>query len=174
MARTRIFDGLGKAMLMTAALGLSVTACKKPDPNARHNARTVKASVAEFDPASVELDLNKWGTKRVDDYLVQEAFNRSFDGMDRCIAEHKQRKGIPEDRTLQGTADFEVQLNPETGRPFAVNAKLSDGSLDKEKELSDCLREVVADVGFPTYDGPPQVAEFSVQPLDAGYAYEYD
>jgi hypothetical protein len=163
---------LGKLTLMSAALAVSVAGCKKPDARSSRGARTVKASVAEFDPANVELDLNKWGTKRVDDWLVQEAFNRSFDGMDRCVAEHKQRKGIPEDRTLGGDAEFEVQLNPSNARPFAVNAKLSDGKLSKDKALRDCLREVVADVGFPTYDGPPQVAAFTVQPLDAGYAWE--
>ena len=163
---------VSKLALLSAAVAVSVVGCKKPDARSRQGARTVKASVAEFDPASVELDLNKWGTKRVDDWLVQEAFNRSFDGMDRCIAEYKQRRGLPEERTLAGDAEFEVQLNPESARPFAVNAKLSDTSLGKEKELSDCLREVVADVGFPTYDGPPQVAAFSVAPLDAGFAYE--
>jgi hypothetical protein len=172
MVSKKVFDGLGKAVLLTAAVGLSLSGCKKPDPQSRQGKRTVKASVAEFDAANVEIDLNKWGTKRVDDWLVQEAFNRSFDGMDRCIAEYKQRKGIPEERTLDGDADFEVQLNPESGRPFAVNAKLTNQRLGSDKDLSDCLREVVADVGFPTYDGPPQVAEFSVQPLDAGFAYE--
>jgi hypothetical protein len=168
----RILGSLGKVVLLTAAMGLVVTGCKKPDARSRQGQRTVKASVAEFDAANVEIDLNKWGTKRVDDYLVQEAFNRSFDGMDRCIVEYKETKGIPEERTLSGDAEFEVQLNPSSARPFAVNAKLTDRALGNDKALTDCLREAVADAGFPTYDGPPQVAEFSIAPLDVGYTYE--
>jgi hypothetical protein len=159
--------------MLMAAITLPAAGCKKPDKNAkRTDGRTVKASIAEFNPDDVSIDLDKWGTARVDDWLVQEAFNRSFEGIDRCIVELKQRKRMSEDKTLGGNVEFAVKLNPSKERPFAVNATLSNGKLSKDEKFKGCLREAVAEAGYPTYDGPPQVAEFYVEPLDPGFEYE--
>lgn len=170
MTNENIIRILGKVALM-AVVAAPAVGCKKPDKQSKRHGRTVKAAIAEFDPNAMELDLDKWGTERVDDWLVQEAFNRSFDGIDRCIAEFKQRKGLEEDKTLEGNVEFAVKLNPKKSEPFAVNASLTNDKLGKDQQLKDCLRESVASAEFPTYDGPPQVAEFWVEPLDAGYEY---
>lgn len=152
---------------LAAAFVLPLPACKKPEQG-RQGKRTVKAAIADFDPsADVELDLDKWSTGRVDEWQVQEAFERSFPGLDACVAKAKAKAGLGENGTLEGEVDFAVKLNPSSKRPFAVNAKLSVKKLDQDAELKSCLREAVAGVGYPTYDGPPQVAEFSTQ-LDPG------
>jgi hypothetical protein len=169
-ARTLRAAGL---FALATAFALPLSACKKPDKG-RQGQRTVKASIADFDPnADVAFDLDKWGTARVDEWQVQEAFNRSFDGMDKCVAKAKAKAGMAEDAALDGDVDFAVKLNPSSKRPFAVNAKMSAKKLDQNKELKDCLREAVAGVGYPTYDGPPQVADFSTQ-VDPGTAEEED
>ncbi len=162
-------------MAVAALLVVPTVGCKKSSEGGRAAKRTVKASIAEFDPnADVVLDLNAYGTERADEWLVQEAFNQSFEGLDRCIAEHKARIGMSEEQTLEGGVSVAVKLDPKKGRPSAVNASFSAKSLEKKdhRALKDCVREVVATVDFPTYDGPPQVAEFEVDPLDPGYAWE--
>jgi hypothetical protein len=146
---------------------MPLAACKKPDQG-RGAKRTVKATIADFDPKEdVALDLDKWGTARVDDYLVEEAFNRSFDAMDKCVAKAKSKAGLGEEDAIPGDIDFAVKLNPSSKRPFAVRATMSEKKWDNNDELKDCLREAVAAVGYPTYDGPPQVAEFYTQ-VDPG------
>ena len=163
--------GLAKTVgiLGLAAAFVGPVACKKPDKG-RAGKRTVKASIADFDPkAEVQFNLDEWGTKRVDDYEVEQAFNRSFDAMDKCVAQAKSKAGMGPEDVIAGDVDFAVKLNPKKARPFAVNAEFS-GSTKKwtnNKQLKDCLREAVAGVGFPTYDGPPQVAEFYTQ-IDPG------
>ncbi len=154
---------------LAAAVSLSAVGCKKPDK--RTNKRTVKATIAEFDPASMTVDLDAYGTERVDDWEVQQAFNRSFEDLDKCVADAKKKLGVGDADALSGDVDFAVKLNPKKSQPFAVNAKLSDDKLNGNKKLKDCLRDAVAGVGFPTYDGPPQVAEFYTQ-LDPGSDYE--
>jgi hypothetical protein len=154
-------------VVIASAFAVSLPACKKPDQG-RSAKRTVQAKIADFDPnEEVVLDLDKYGTARVDDYLVSEAFNRSFDGLDKCVQQTKTKEKLGEEAALEGDADFTVKLNPNSERPFAVNAKLSAKKWDQNKELKDCLREAVANAGYPMYDGPPQVAVFSTQ-LDPG------
>lgn len=160
---------LGLLSLATA-VSLGAVACKKPDKG-RTGKRTVKATIAEFDPSSMTVDLDKYGTERVDDWEVQQAFNRSFDGLDMCVVKARKKHGVAPDSSLGGDVDFAVQLNPKADKPFAVNATLSESKLNKDSDLKDCLRDAVAGVGFPTYDGPPQVAEFSTQ-LDPGSDWE--
>lgn len=158
--------GVGLAIVCMAS---SLSACKRPPKGERRVKRTVKASIAEFDPNSeVKFDLSKYGSQRVDEWLVQEAFNRSFDGLDRCVAAVRGRLKVGGEDVLEGDVDFVVQLNPESDRPFAVSATISNPKLDGDKILKDCLRDAVAEVKYPKYDGPPQVAEFSTQ-LDPGY-----
>lgn len=159
---------LGLITLVTAvSFG---AACKKPDEG-RGSKRTVKATISEFDPASMTIDLDKYGTERADDWEVTQAFNRSFAGLDECVADAKQKHGVGAADALEGDVDFAVKLNPKKSEPFAVNATISSKKWDGDEGLKDCLREAVADVGFPTYDGPPQVAEFYTQ-LDPGSDYE--
>jgi hypothetical protein len=158
---------------LATAFALPVTACKKPEQG-RGAKRTVKAAIADFDPdEDVAFDLDKWGTERADDYAVEQAFNRSFDAMDKCVAKAKAKAGLGDDAALEGDIDFAVKLNPSSKRPFAVRAKMSHRKWDQNKELKECLREAVAEVGYPTYDGPPQVAEFYTQ-LDPGSFVEAD
>jgi hypothetical protein len=154
-------------VVLASAFAIPLHACKKPDQG-RSAQRTVKAKIADFDPnAEVVLDLDKYGTARVDDYLVEEAFNRSFDGMDKCVSKIKDKAKMGPEAALEGDADFTVKLNPNSERPFAVNAKLSSRKWDENEDLKNCLREAVANAGYPKYDGPPQVAVFSTQ-LDPG------
>ena len=160
---------LGLLSLATA-VSFGAVACKKPDKG-RTGKRTVKATIAEFDPSSMTVDLDKYGTERVDDWEVQQAFNRSFDSLDMCVVKAKKKHGVGPESALSGDVDFAVQLNPKADKPFAVNATLSESKLNKDSDLKDCLRDAVAGVGFPTYDGPPQVAEFSTQ-LDPGSDWE--
>ncbi len=160
-----IVRSLGLLTLVTA-FALPAVACKKPSKG-RHGKRTVKATIAEFDPASMTVDLDKYGTERVDDWEVQQAFNRSFDGLDACVAKAKDKHKVSDSEALDGDVDFAVKLDPDKSEPFAVNATLSSKKWDDDKDLKDCLRDAVAGVGFPTYNGPPQVAEFSTQ-LDPG------
>ncbi len=164
-----IVRSLGLLTLVTA-FALPVVGCKKPDKG-RQSKRTVKATIAEFDPASMTVDLDKYGTERVDDWEVQQAFNRSFDGLDACVMKAKDRHKVSDADALDGDVDFAVKLDPDQAKPFAVNATLSAKKWDGDEELKDCLRDAVAGVGFPTYDGPPQVAEFSTQ-LDPGSQWE--
>lgn len=168
MAAANLTRTLGLLSLVTA-FALPAVGCKKPDTG-RKGKRTVKATIAEFDPASMTIDLDKYGTERVDDWEVQQAFNRSFDGLDTCVAKAKEKAGVSVGDALDGDVDFAVKLNPKEDKPFAVNATLSASKLNKDQDLKDCLRDAVAGVGFPTYDGPPQVAEFSTQ-LDPGSDY---
>jgi len=166
--------GLGRTGALIAALCMtaSVVACKRPPKDERRVARTIKASIAEFDPnADIVLDLNKYGNETVDEWLVQQAFNGTFGGLDACVATTKQRLDLGDDATLQGDVDFAVKLNPKSAHPFAVNASLSNSKLDDDQMLKDCLRDAVAAASYPTYDGPPTVAEFSTQ-LDPGFEDE--
>ena len=155
---------------LATAMSFGAVACKKPSKG-RTGKRTVKATIAEFDPSSMSVDLDKYGTERVDDWEVQQAFNRSFDSLDMCVVKARKKHGVGPESALDGDVDFAVQLNPKADKPFAVNATLSASDLNKDAELKDCLRDAVAGVGFPTYDGPPQVAEFSTQ-LDPGSDWE--
>lgn len=169
MAATKLVRSLGLFTLVMA-FALPTAACKKPDKG-RKGKRTVKATIAEFDPSAMTVDLDKYGTERVDDWEVQQAFNRSFDGLDACVLKAKEKSGVAPEDALDGDVDFAVKLDPNKDKPFAVNATLSSDKWDGDKDLKNCLREAVAGVGFPTYDGPPQVAEFSTQ-LDPGSEYE--
>ena len=159
-------------LLLAAAMALPATACKKA-PKGRGKRAPVQATISEFNPEKMQFDLDKYGTARVDDYEVGEAFNRSFEGLDTCVMQAKERMKMPAEKELPGDVEFQVQLDPENPRPMGVNAKLSDPKLDGNSELKDCLREAVAGAGYPTYDGPPQVAEFQTD-LDPGMMMEED
>lgn len=165
MHTPRSFGALALATLMAAA----ALGCKEPEIKqaGRSAGRTVKASIGTFDPnADLGLDLSQFGGERPDDYGVQMAFNQSFAGLDACVAAVKERKGIPADTQLPGDLDLQVKLEPKTGKAMAVNATIS-GKYAKDEELSACLRDAVAQVEFPKYDGPPVVAEIYTQ-LDSG------
>lgn len=151
----------------TAAIG-----CKDPQVKGSRG-RTVKATIAEFDPNAVmELNLGGGGGggERPDDYEVQLAFNQSFGAMDECVAKHKEKKGMSADSMLAGDLSVAVKLNPQEPRPLGVNATLP-GKYDRDSDLKDCIRDAVATAQFPTYDGPPIIAEFETQ-LDAGSEWE--
>lgn len=157
------------------ALALGVTAgCKKPDGKQRRSAKLMKAAVADFDPTNQDftINLDKWGSERPDDYDIELAFNQTFDGMDACVADYKQKKGIKPEKQLQGDLEVAVRLNPAKGPPLGVNAKLPK-RYEKHDALKECIRTAVAGAPYPKYDGPPIVAEFYTQ-LDAGSEYWED
>ncbi len=157
------------ALALCSLVAVGAAACKEPEIKqaGRASGRTVKASIGTFDPnADLGIDLDKFGSERPDDYEVQLAFNQSFAGMDACVASVKQKKGIAADTPLAGDLDIQVKLEPNTGKAMAVNATIS-GKYAKDQGLSDCLRDAVAAVDFPKYDGPPVVAEIYTQ-LDGG------
>lgn len=165
MYTPRSFGALALATLMAVA----AVGCKEPEIKqaGRSAGRTVKASIGTFDPnADLGLDLSQFGGERPDDYEVQMALNQSFAGMDACVAAVKERKGLAADSQLEGDLDLQVKLEPKTGKAMAVNATIS-GKYAKDQQLGDCLREAVAKVDFPKYDGPPVVAEIYTQ-LDGG------
>ena len=91
-------------LTLVSAFALPTVGCKKPDK--RRGTRTVKATIAEFDPASMTVDLDKYGSERVDDWEVQQAFNRSFDGLDQCVFAAKEKAGMKPEDTLDGDVDF--------------------------------------------------------------------
>jgi hypothetical protein len=165
MRRTLGLLALG-LVTATAAVG-----CKDPQVKGSRG-RTVKATIAEFDPNAVlELNLGGGGGgERPDDYAVGLAFNAAFPAMDECVAKHKEKKGMSTDSMLAGDLSVAVKLNPKEARPLGVNATLP-GKYDRDSDLKDCIRDAVATASFPTYDGPPIVAEFETQ-LDAGSEWE--
>ncbi len=155
------------ALMATVTLG-----CKDPEvKQGGRKGRTVKANIATFDPnADVVLDLDKYGTERPDDYATQVAFNQSFEGIDGCVLSAKERRGISVERTFDGDMDISVKLEPKSGKAAAVNATLP-GKHNKDGALKKCIRQVVAEVQFPQYDGPPVVVDFYTE-LDAGFMDE--
>lgn len=162
----------GKAMvlgLMTVVLGVAIGCNAKPaERSGERGSRTIsKANIATFDPdEDIHFDLNAYGTSRPDQYAIEQAFAGAYPGMDTCVADEKARK--KSEKQLPGEAKFAIKLNPKESRPFAVNAELEQGLSPK---LNDCLREAVAGVTYPTYDGPPTVVKFTTE-LDPGYAEE--
>ena len=162
MHTPKSFGALALATLVaTLAVG-----CKEPEikqAGGRSAGRTVKATIGTFDPnADLGIDLDKFGSERPDDYAVQMSFNQAFEGLDACVASFKEKKGISADTQLLGDLDLQVKLEPNTGKAMAVNATVS-GKYAKEQSLNDCLRDAVAKVDFPKYDGPPVVAEIYTQ-----------
>lgn len=161
--------------LAVAMLGLGV-ACQRPPKGERRVARTVKtvkASIAEFDPnADVAIDLAAGG-ENPDEWLIEQALQSNFEKLDACVVATKQKLKLGEDVVLEGDVDFQIKLNPKSPRPFAVNAKLSAEKWDKNAELKDCLRDAIAAANFPKYDGVSRVVEISTQ-LDPGYTIEFE
>lgn len=156
------------ALMATTTLG-----CKDPDiKQGNRAARSVKANISTFDPnADVVLDLDKYGSERPDDYAVQMAFNQAFAPMDECVFAAKERKGMDAESVLHdGNMDISVKLDGKAGKAMAVNATLPD-KLDKDAKLKDCIRNAVAQVQFPSYDGPPVVVDFYTE-VDAGFMDE--
>lgn len=160
------------ALALATLMAVAATGCKEPEIKqaGRSSGRTVKATIGSFDPnADVTLDLEKYGSDRPDDYAVQMAFNQSFAALDQCVLAAKERKGIAPDTQLEGDLDLQVRLEP-TGKAVGVNTTLP-GAWSKDEALQSCIRDAVAGVQFPPYDGPPVVAEFYTQ-LDAGTMLE--
>lgn len=157
-------------------LGLALPGCKsKPQAKQQQRKVTVKiggaaapnavtANIAEFDPnGDIALDMDKFGSERPDEYAIQQAFFAAFDGIGACVAaEHERRNS---DEQFEGDVSIAVKLNPEKPRPFGINATMPSG-FESATELKDCMREEVAKVEFPTYDGPPVVVEieFELEP----------
>jgi hypothetical protein len=167
LTHSRTFATLASVALIA---GLTITGCNKTSEG-RAKARTVKASMAEFDP-NADLDLDAWGgSERPDDYAVQMAFNATTEQMDACIAEFKTAKGIKTEKQLDGDFKAMVKLNPKKSTPLGVNAELP-AKYASDAKLTQCMRDAVGAAPYPTYDGPPIVVEFTTQ-LDAGFA-EYD
>jgi hypothetical protein len=108
------------------------------------------------------------GAERPDQYVIQQAFFNQFAALDECVWAEKDRRGS-EDQLL-GDVSMAVKLNPESQRPFGVNAQMPKG-FEKSGKLKDCLREAAANAGYPTYDGPPVIVDFEFE-LDPGYAEE--
>ena len=161
------------ALLCTLGLATAfgAVACKNPKIKGSRG-RTVKANVSTFDPdADVELDLDKYGSERPDDYAVQEAFHAAFGPMDECVLDAKKRKGMGNAAILEGDLAVAVKLDPAIGtKPAAVNTTLPR-KYSKDEKLAQCLRNAVGGVTFPKYDGPPVVVDLSCE-LDAGSEYE--
>lgn len=161
------------ALTLAVFVGGFASGCKDPEiKQGRQSARTVKANIATFDPnADVQLDLDKYGSERPDDYEVQMAFNQAFEPMDVCVLDAKNRKGMKPEKVLHnGHMDISVKIDGKSGKASGVNATLP-GKHDKDDKLKSCIRNAVAGVQFPSYDGPPVVVEFYTE-LDAGYMEE--
>lgn len=159
------------ALALATLMAVAATGCKEPEIKAggRNAARTVKANIGAFDPnADYAIDMNRGG-ERPDDYAVQMAFNQSFAALDQCVLAAKERKGISADTQLEGDLDLQVKLDP-SGKATGVNTTLP-AKWAKDEALQSCIRDAVAGVQFPQYDGPPVVAEFYTQ-LDAGMTEE--
>jgi hypothetical protein len=161
-------------------LGLALPACGKAGAEkAPQRKLTVKiggaaapdavtANIAEFDPmADIALDMDKYGSARPDEYMVQQEFFNAFDGIGACVDAEKARRKT--DETFDGDVTVAVKLNPSQHRPFGVNATLPSG-FEKSTKLKDCMREEVAKVKYPKYDGPPVVVQFEFE-LDPGYVW---
>jgi hypothetical protein len=163
-------------MASVAALSVAValpSGCNKQSAKKTRATRTAQASVADFDPdADFAVDLDAYGSQRVDEWALHEAFNHSFVAMDECVAQTKQRHKLQDDAQLDGSVSIAIKLNPKDPKPFAVNTRLSSKRWDNDGALKDCLRDAVAGVRYPTYDGPPQVATFEVDELDPGFEWE--
>ena len=164
----RTIQNLGALTL--CGLLASVAGCKNPEikqSNGR-KARSVQASIADFDPeGGFELDLEKYqGGERPDDYQVSEAFNQTFGALDECVAQAKEARNMGMCDQMKGDADVHVRLNPEDSRPLAVHADIAK-PYAKDDAFVNCVREAVASAPFPTYDGPPVVANFTTQ-IDPG------
>ncbi len=158
------YVGAGAVVVIAGAIylsGFSLTG----DEGKKPGERKVTASISTFDPeGDVTLDLDAYGSERPDDYQVQDAFYATFEEMDKCVAKERKRLG-DEEMVLEGDASMEIKLNPKKSKPLGINAEIPDDYSDK---LSDCLREAAAKGEYPTYDGPPVVAEFEFE-LDPGY-----
>lgn len=162
-------------------LGLALPACGKSGSRDKASQRkvTVKiggatapdavtANVAEFDPnADISLDMDKYGSERPDEYAIQQAFFAAFDGIATCVDDEHKRRNT--DEQFPGDVSIAVKLNPEQHRPFGVNATLPDG-FEKAAKLKDCMREEIAKVPFPKYDGPPVVVEIEFE-LEPAYIW---
>jgi len=156
------------ALVLASLVAVAATGCKEPEIKqaGRSSGRTVKASVGTFDPnADVTIDLDKYGSERPDDYAVQMAFNQAFVGLDQCVLAAKERKGIAAETQLEGDLDLQVKIDP-SGKAVGVNTTLPE-KWAKDATLESCIRDAVAAVQFPKYDGPPVVTEIYTQ-LDAG------
>lgn len=113
-----------------------------------------------FDPnAPIVLDHD--GSQMPDEVAVMAAFDTRNAAIDQCVA--KVRRGT---RTVAGSADLEVLLDPDGQRPLGVNAYLSKDA-PKRPSLKECLRAETSRAPFPAYDGPPMVVAFSFE-LDPG------
>ncbi len=160
-------------VLVSVVFTFTGVACKNPEvKDGRQRAHTVKADIATFDPnADDVIDLDAHGSERPDDYAVQVAFRGAFEPMDECVQAAKPRHNVAAGAVLHdGMMDISVKLAPKTGKALAVNATLP-GKLASDKTLQSCIREAVATVAFPKYNGPPLVVEFSTE-VDAGYMDE--
>lgn len=171
MTARQTFRTLG-AMTLGAMLAVTAVGCKGVDKGRKSN-RTVKASIAAFDPNSdiaFEFGDGGGGGEMPDDYAIRMAFNNSFDGLDSCVGSYKGRKGIASGKQLDGELSISVKLNPKDSQPLGINASISSKH-DKDEELKTCLKQAVEKAPFPTYDGAPRIVDFSTE-LDAGSEWE--
>ncbi len=160
------YVGAGAVVLVAGAIyfsGFSLDGGEK-----KKGERKVTASISTFDPeGDVTLDLDAYGSERPDDYAVQDAFYGTFEGFDQCLVKERKRMG-DEEMVLEGDATITIKLNPKKSKPLGVNAALPEEYSD---DFKDCLREAAAKGKYPTYDGPPVVAEFEFE-IDPGYEEE--
>jgi hypothetical protein len=181
MSKSIFTPSLSRIALVLAVGALALTGCDKGEDGAKGKGKqrqvkmkmgdkpvgegSVTAKVATFDPnADIVLDLDKYGSERPDEYRVQQAFFDRFGALDECVWAEKDRRGS--EKQLKGDVSMSIKLNPESARPFAVNATMPK-KFKKNQKLSDCLREAGASSEFPTYDGPPVVVDFEFE-LDPG------
>lgn len=161
-------------MTLGAMLAVTAVGCKGVEKG-RKSGRTVKASIQAFDPnadVSFEFGDDGGGGEMPDDYAIRMAFNNSFDGMDACVGEYKERKGIASSKQLDGEIAIAVKLNPKDSTPLGINASISSKH-DKDETLKTCIKSAVEKAPFPTYDGAPRIVDFSTE-LDAGSEWEED
>jgi hypothetical protein len=159
-------------MTLGAMLAVSAVACKGVEKG-RKGGRTVKASIQAFDPnADIDFDFGDGGGggESPDDWEIRTAFDKTFGGMDECVASYKERKGIASSKQLDGELVIAVKLNPKDSAPLGINASISSKH-DKDEELKTCIKQAVEKAPFPTYDGAPRIVDFSTE-LDAGSEWE--
>ena len=163
---------LARIAVVTLGLGMVAAVGCKGAEKGRSSSRTVKASVANFDPnADVAIALDDGGGEggeRPDDWEVQHAFEGAYSGLDACVAAYKDKHGMKPEHQLEGDIDFAVKLNGGgKTKPLGVNASISSKKLDKDNDFKDCMRDAVGNTDFPKYRGPHVVATFATS-VDPG------
>lgn len=112
--------------------------------------------IPQFSNKPIVLDMNA-GSERLSDHVVDTHMNRLTPKFQRCITT---ASTYSDDDIGGGTLTFKIQLKP-TGKVAGVSVK--GPSNLKVFGIIPCVRKVVYDHKFPSYDGPPMGVDFSFE-----------